>query len=41
MMVNMQYNPSTGSVIDFEPYLEALRHAADLEDVSCFGDTRS
>ena len=36
MMVNMQYNPSTGSVIDFEPYLEALRHAADLEDVYLF-----
>lgn len=35
-LVNMQYNPSTGSVIDFEPYLEALRHAADLDDVSVF-----
>ena len=36
MMVNMQYNSSTGSVINFEPYLEALRHAADLEDVYLF-----
>ncbi len=25
MLVNMQYNPNTGSVIDFEPYLEALQ----------------
>ena len=36
MLVNMQYNPSTGSVINFEPYLEALRQAADLEDVYLF-----
>jgi hypothetical protein len=36
MLVDMQYNPSTGSVINFEPYLEALRHAADLEDVYLF-----
>jgi lysophospholipase L1-like esterase len=36
MLVSMQYNPSTGSVINFEPYLEALRHAADLEDVYLF-----
>ncbi|HXQ49680.1 MAG TPA: GDSL-type esterase/lipase family protein [Stellaceae bacterium] len=36
LLVNMQYNPSTGSVINFEPYLEAMRHAADLEDVYLF-----
>jgi lysophospholipase L1-like esterase len=36
MLVSMQYNPSTGSVINFEPYLEALRHAADIEDVYLF-----
>jgi hypothetical protein len=36
MLINMQYNPSTGSVIDFEPYLEALNHAADLDDVFIF-----
>ncbi len=36
MLVNMQYNPSTGSVINFEPYLDALRDAADLEDVYLF-----
>jgi hypothetical protein len=36
MLVSMQYNPSTGSVINFEPYLEALRHAADLENVYLF-----
>jgi lysophospholipase L1-like esterase len=36
MLVNMQYNPSTGSVIDFGPYLEALRNSADLSDVFLF-----
>lgn len=36
MLVSMQYNPSTGSVINFEPYLEALSHAADLEDIYLF-----
>jgi lysophospholipase L1-like esterase len=36
MLVNMQYNPSTGSVINFEPYLEALQHAADFDDVYLF-----
>jgi acyl-CoA thioesterase I len=36
MLVDMQYNPSTGSVINFEPYLEALRHAADLEEAYLF-----
>jgi lysophospholipase L1-like esterase len=36
MLINMQYNPSTGSVIDFEPYLEALNHAADLDNVFIF-----
>ncbi len=36
MLVNMQYNPSTGSVIDFGPYLEALQHSADLADVYLF-----
>jgi lysophospholipase L1-like esterase len=36
MLINMQYNPSTGSVIDFEPYLEALTHAADLDEVAIF-----
>jgi acyl-CoA thioesterase I len=33
ILVDMQYNPSTGSVINFEPYLEAMRHAADIADV--------
>jgi hypothetical protein len=36
MLINMQYNPSTGSVINFQPYLEALTHAADLDDVFIF-----
>jgi lysophospholipase L1-like esterase len=36
LLVNMQYNPSTGSVINFEPYLEAMRQAADLDDVYLF-----
>jgi len=36
MLVDMQYNPSTGSVIDFGPYLEALHNSADLSDVYVF-----
>jgi hypothetical protein len=36
MLVSMQYNPSTGSVINFEPYLEAFRHAADFDDIYLF-----
>lgn len=36
MLVDMQYNPSTGSVIDFGPYLEALQHSADFSDVLLF-----
>jgi hypothetical protein len=36
MLVSMQYNPSTGSVINFGPYLEALTHAADFADVYLF-----
>jgi len=36
LLVNMQYNPSTASVINFEPYLDTLRRAADLEDVYLF-----
>jgi lysophospholipase L1-like esterase len=36
MLINMQYNPSTGSVINFEPYLEALNHVSDLDDVLLF-----
>ncbi|HUB97632.1 MAG TPA: GDSL-type esterase/lipase family protein [Stellaceae bacterium] len=36
MLVNMQYNPSTGSVINFEPYMEALNHAADLDGTLIF-----
>jgi lysophospholipase L1-like esterase len=36
MLMNMQYNPSTGSVIDFQPYLEALNHVADIDNVFIF-----
>jgi acyl-CoA thioesterase I len=36
MLIDMQYNPSTASVINFEPYLEALHRTADLEDVYLF-----
>jgi hypothetical protein len=36
MLIDMQYNPSAGSVIDFGPYLEALRNAAGLEGVFLF-----
>lgn len=36
MLVNMQYNPSLASVIDFDPYLGAIDRAADLDDVYLF-----
>ena len=36
MLVNMQFNPSLASVIDFGPYLDALNRAADLDDVYLF-----
>ncbi len=36
MLVSMQYNPGAGSVINFEPYLESLRHTADFADVYLF-----
>jgi len=36
MLVDMQYNPSLNSVIDFGPYLDALHRAADLDDVYLF-----
>lgn len=36
ILIDMQYNPSTVSVIDFEPYFDALRRTADLEDVYLF-----
>jgi hypothetical protein len=36
ILVDMQYNSSTDSVINFGPYLEALHNAADLEDVYLF-----
>ena len=36
MLVNMQYNPSLASIIDFGPYLDALDRAADLDDVYLF-----
>ncbi len=36
MLVDMQYNPSLASVIDFGPYLEAIHRTADLDEASLF-----
>ncbi|HXP31224.1 MAG TPA: GDSL-type esterase/lipase family protein [Stellaceae bacterium] len=36
MLVDMQYNSGTASVINFEPYLDALHQVADLHDVYLF-----
>ena len=36
MLMDMQYNPSTVSVINFQPYLDALHQAATLQDVYMF-----
>lgn len=36
MLMDMQYNPSTVSVINFEPYLDALHQTATLSDVYMF-----
>ncbi|HXZ02470.1 MAG TPA: GDSL-type esterase/lipase family protein [Stellaceae bacterium] len=36
MLMNMQYSRSTESVINFAPYLEAMQHRADVEEVYLF-----
>ena len=36
MLVDMQYNPSSVSVINYEPYLDALHQSADQQDVYMF-----
>jgi lysophospholipase L1-like esterase len=36
MLMDMQYNPSTVSVINFEPYLDALHQSADQQNVYMF-----
>ena len=36
MLVDMQYNPGTASVIDFAPYLGAMHRTADLDDTYLF-----
>jgi acyl-CoA thioesterase-1 len=36
MLIDMQYNPSTVSVINFEPYLDALHQTATLQDAYMF-----
>lgn len=36
MLMDMQYNPRTVSVINFEPYLDALHQTATLQDVYMF-----
>jgi lysophospholipase L1-like esterase len=36
VLMNMQYSRSTDSVIDFQPYLEAMQHRADVDNVYLF-----
>ncbi len=36
MLMDMQYNPSTVSVINFQPYLDALHQTATLQNVYMF-----
>jgi acyl-CoA thioesterase-1 len=36
MLIDMQYNPGTVSVINFEPYLDALHQTADQQNVYMF-----
>jgi acyl-CoA thioesterase-1 len=36
MLMDMQYNPSTVSVINFQPYLDALHQTATLQDAYMF-----
>ncbi|HEV8016626.1 MAG TPA: GDSL-type esterase/lipase family protein [Stellaceae bacterium] len=36
MLMDMQYNPNTVSVINFQPYLDALHQTADQQDVYMF-----
>ena len=36
MLVDMQFNPATVSVINFEPYLDALHQTADQQNVYMF-----
>lgn len=36
MLVDMQYNPQTSSIIDFGPYIETMRQIAGLEETYVF-----
>ncbi|MGO9787355.1 MAG: SGNH/GDSL hydrolase family protein [Stellaceae bacterium] len=36
MLVDMQYNPRTSSIIDFSPYIETMRQIAELEEIYVF-----
>lgn len=36
MLINMQYSRDTASVINFEPYLDAMQHEADVDDIYLF-----
>jgi lysophospholipase L1-like esterase len=36
MLIDMQYSRSTASIINFEPYLSAMQHIADVDDVYVF-----
>jgi len=36
MLINMQYSRNTASVINFEPYLDAMQHVADVDEIYLF-----
>lgn len=36
MLINMQYSRGTASVINFEPYLDAMHRIADVDDIYLF-----
>jgi len=36
MLINMQYSRNTASVINFEPYLDAMQHEADVDEIYLF-----
>jgi len=36
ILIDMQYSRSTASVINFEPYLEAMEHMADVDGIYLF-----
>ncbi len=36
ILVNMQFSPQAAAIVDFEPYLEAMHEAAEMEAVPLF-----